>query len=265
MPTWRFFQIFLIIVPRTNSPLSYMPMPLAPRNKKYAPLPLQWPPFRERILARAIGTERGMVCVVLFFAPDTEWTFQLLLSLGAHHLLCVRCAKKLMLASGPRVLNSTPYSCCSRLAHPMLAILPSFVLCRVVFSGVPRINTVIVGAVHALCENALFANQIGCPIFDVVVQLPQQKKNLQTVWFHRQLCKIIPALQTHCLRLYTTVPPSSQRGDIRLWAHSVMLCDAFPRGHSCLTAGNGVQWFTGCYSLGFLEAPQVPPHLVLCP
>ena len=42
-------------------------------------------------------------------------------------------------------------------------------------------------------------------------------------------------------------------------------CDCLSRGHSCLTARNGVQWFTGCYSLVLLEAPQAPLHRVLCP
>ena len=50
---------------------------------------------------------------------------------------------------------------------------------------------------------------------------------LQTVSFHQQLCEIVPALEIYCLRRYTfvldTYPPSSQRGSMRLWVHSVML------------------------------------------
>ena len=42
-------------------------------------------------------------------------------------------------------------------------------------------------------------------------------------------------------------------------------CDALPRGHSCLTAVNGVQWFTGCYSLELLEALHALPHRVPSP
>ena len=92
-----------------------------------------------------------------------------------------------------------------------------------------------------------------------------------------RLCEIVPALQTHGLRQYTSVPCHLPRHPHREGAHGSGCfrdaCFAFPTGHSRMIAGHGdvllwwcrptgvteVVWDLACLWTTVTPAPPPPP------